>query len=170
MFYSKIICSIIPLEMQGAWFIQNFSKLPIQYPRVWKYTQRKGIRDAFQTLNSMKSEVWNLRQRVLDKASFLFPRIQTWPSGLCMAGERGTLVKPKLLLCNNPPITLNSLILRFSWPLLPPPHLETVWSVFFTLGLPKRSACLWTMEIRLLMFNCVLMHGYLPTWHISSPS
>lgn len=162
MFYSKIICSIILLEMQGAWFIQNFSKLPIQYPRVWKYMQSKEIRDAFQTLNPMKSGVWNLRQCVLDKASFLFPRIQTWPSGLCMAGEGGTLVKPKLLLCDNPPITLNSLILRFSGPLLPPPHLETMWSVFFTLGPLKRSAFgQWKLDCWcLIVFWCMVT--YLP--------
>lgn len=34
MFYSKIICSIILLETQDAWFITKFSKLPIWHRRL----------------------------------------------------------------------------------------------------------------------------------------
>lgn len=83
MFYSKIICSIFILEMQGAWFILSFSKLLILYPRLENTHQVKRlgeIRDAFQTLNPVKSEVWNLRATVsLVKFHFFSPEFRHHP-------------------------------------------------------------------------------------------
>lgn len=83
MFYSKIICSIFILEMQGAWFILSFSKLLILYPRLENThrVKRLGeIRDAFQTLNPVKSEVWNLRATVsLVKFHFFSPEFWHHP-------------------------------------------------------------------------------------------
>lgn len=67
------------------------------------------------------------------------------------------------------------LSLRTHWfygladPCCPPPPSWNDGIRFFDDG-PLKKICLWTVEIRLLMFNCVLMCDYLSTWHFFPPS
>lgn len=84
--------------------------------------QGKETRNAFQTLNPVKSEVWNLRATVSSvKFHFFSPEFrQHHLQTSAGAGKGGTLVKPKLLLCNNPRIAMSSLSLSFGRPCCPP--------------------------------------------------
>lgn len=168
MFYSKIICSIFILEMQGAWFILSFSKLLILYPRLEKYTPGKEIRrDQGCFPNPQPCEVWGLEFKghgVLGKVSFLFPRIQTSPSGQCMAGREAHWWNPSYYF------VIIHLSLWTHWcygladPCCPPPPSWNDGICFLDDG-PLKKICFWTVEIRLLMLNCVLMCDYLSTWH-----
>lgn len=79
----------------------------------------KEIRDAFQTSNPLKSEVWNLRATVsLVKFHFFSPEFRCHHlQAYAWAEKGGTLMKPTLLLCNNPVVIVNSLSLSFDRPL-----------------------------------------------------
>lgn len=141
MFYSKIICSII-LEMQGAWFIQNFSKLLILYPRFENThrVKRLGeIRDAFQTLNPVKSEVWNIRATVSLKFHFFSPEFRYRPQACAWQGREAHWGNPSSCF-----VTIH-LPLWAHWcygladPCCPPPSWNDV-ICFIYVGLLKRSA------------------------------
>lgn len=83
--------------------------------------QGKEIRAVFQTSNPLKSEVWNVRATVsLVKFHFFSPEFRHHLQAYAWAEKGGMLMKPKLLLCNNPTMIMNSLILSFGRSLLCP--------------------------------------------------
>lgn len=156
--------------MQGAWFILNFSKLLILYPRFEKThrVKRLGeIRDAFQTLNPVKSEVWNKRATVsLVKFHFFSPEFRYHPQACAWQGREAHWGNPSSCFVTIHLSPWAHWCYGLADPCCPPTILKRC--DLFYLRWASEKICLWTIEMRLPMFNCVLTCDYL-IWHFFFP-